>query len=63
MLKIFMADKAVSSSSTMGKITSLSQTTLSQDSLTKTMDSSTIKTMEKACLNTLQGISTFFSWQ
>lgn len=63
MLKIFMADKAVYSSSTMGKQPSLSKTTLSQESLTKTMDSATIKTMKKNCLNTLQGINTFFSWQ
>lgn len=61
--KIFMADKAVYSSSTMGKLSSLSQTTLSQESLTKTMDSGTIKPMKKTCLNTLQGINTFFSWQ
>lgn len=61
--KIFMADKAVYSSSTMGKLSSLSQTTLSQESLTKAMVSGTIKTMKKTCFNTLQGINTFFSWQ
>lgn len=60
-----MADKAVYSSSTMGKLSSLSQTTLSQEkeSLTKAMVSGTIKTMKKTCFNTLQGINTFFSWQ
>lgn len=63
MLKKYMADKAVYSSSTMGKLSSLSQTTLSQESLTKAMVSGTIKTMKKTCFNTLQGINTFFSWQ
>lgn len=58
-----MADRAVYSSSTMGKLPSPSQTTLSQESLTKAIDSGTIKPMEKTCLNTLQGINTFFSWQ
>lgn len=58
-----MADKAVYSSSTMGKLSSLSQTTLSQESLTKAMVSGTIKTMKKTCFNTLQGINTFFSCQ
>lgn len=49
-----VTDKAEYSSSTMGKSPSLSQTTLSQESLTKTMDSGTIKPMKKTCLNTLQ---------
>lgn len=61
--KIFMADKAVYSSSTMGELPFLSHTTLSQESLTKAMVSGTINTMTKPCLNTLQGINTFFSWQ
>ncbi|XP_034307359.2 uncharacterized protein [Magallana gigas] len=52
--KSHATDKAVYSSSTMGKPSSLSQTTLSQESLTKAIDSGTIKPMEKTCLNTLQ---------
>lgn len=52
--KSLVTDKAEYSSSTMGKLPTLSQTTLSQESLTKAMDSGTIKTMKKTCLNTLQ---------
>eukprot|EP00105_Crassostrea_gigas_P027185 XP_011448434.1 PREDICTED: uncharacterized protein LOC105342984 isoform X2 [Crassostrea gigas] len=52
--KSLVTDKAVYSSSTMGKLSSLSQTTLSQESLTKAMVSGTIKTMKKTCFNTLQ---------
>lgn len=52
--KSLVTEKAVYSSSTMGKLSSLSQTTLSQESLTKAMVSGTIKTMKKTCFNTLQ---------